>query len=237
MKPTGKLLIALSVLIIASLACNIPNVNLGATNDAPTAALASTSTEGALPTSTTTPTETSIPVTDTPSITPEITLTSNSNCRLGPAINYTLIDQIASGRTFAVIGRNEDNTWWQIVNDTNRECWIISDNAYPNSDFSNVPIGNAPELPGVPLSFTVVNQNCQPGPKKFSVTLSWTSGGGGEDGYRIYRNSERRVELNAKKFNFKDDNAPYNKNLIYEIEAFNEVGSSDRAAQIVPACK
>ena len=232
-----SILIALSVLIVTTLACNIPNVNIGGSEDAPTAALVSTSTVGAPPTvSVPTATETSIPVTDTPSIKPEITLTSNSNCRLGPALNYVLIDQIASGRVFAVIGRNEENTWWQIVNDTGRECWIISDNAAPNSDFANVPIGSAPALPVVPLGFVITNQQCQPGPKKFSVTMAWTSGGG-EDGFRIYRNSERRIEVNAKKTNFKDDTAPYNKNLIYEIESFNEIGSSDRATQIVPACK
>ena len=234
MKSTKHVWIAAIVLFITSLACNAPNINLGnASTETPVA----TATESAPPIDTPIPTETPIPVTDTPFVTPEITLTSNSNCRLGPALNYVLVDQIASGRTFAVIGRNEENTWWQIVNDTGRECWIISDNAAPNSDFANVSIGSAPELPGTPLNFVVTNQLCQPGPKKFSVTLSWTSGGGGEDGYRIYRNSERRVELNAKKFNFKDDTAPYNKNLIYEIESFNEIGASDRATQIVPACK
>ena len=236
MKLKRNLLIAISVLIIASLACNIPNINLGGTSDAPTAALAPTSTEGVPPTSTSLPTETSIPATDTPSITPEITLTKNSNCRLGPALNYVVVDQIVSGRTFAVIGRNEENTWWQIVNDTNRECWIINENAYPNSDFSNVQIGSAPELPGVPLSFAVVNQQCLPGANKFEVTFNWTSGGG-EKGYHIYRNSDRIIELNAKKFNFRDVNAPVNKNLIYEIEAYNEIGASDRSTQIVPACK
>ena len=237
MKSNRNLLIAISVFIIATLACNVPNINLGGSGDVPTAALAATSTESSPPTSTPIPTETPIPVTETPSIQPEITLTKNSNCRLGPALNYAVVDQIVSGRTFEVIGRNEENTWWQIVNDTNRECWIINENAYPNSDFSNVQIGSAPELPGVPLSFAVVNQQCQPGAKKFEVTFTWTSGGGGEKGYHIYRNSDRIIELNAKKSNFRDVNAPINKNLIYEIEAYNEIGASDRSTQIVPACK
>jgi hypothetical protein len=86
------------------------------------------------------------------------------------------------------------------------------------------------------LNFYVVDQVCQSAQKKFSVTLSWSSGGG-ETSFRIYRDEKAVQEVKASRFNFKDTNAPYNKNIVYEIEALNENGASQRATQIVPACK
>ncbi|HXF86519.1 MAG TPA: SH3 domain-containing protein [Anaerolineales bacterium] len=218
----------------------MPNLNSGGGDATATVEVPTTTATVAIvedtPTPTLTPTETPIPFTDTPQVKPEITLTKNSNCRMGPNNRYNIIDQIAQGKVLPVIGRNEDNTWWQVINPTNRECWIFNENATPNTDFSSLPIGNAPPLPGTPLNFLVVDQLCQPGPKKFSVTLRWSSGGN-ETAFRLYRDGKRILELKAGKFNYKDNNAPFNKNITYEIEAVNENGTSERAALIVPACK
>lgn len=227
------------VVLIFALACNLPNPNSG--GGEATAAVeipAETATVVVEDTATATliPTETPIPFTATPQVPPEITLTKNSNCRVGPNNRYNIIDQIAQGKTLPVIGRSEDNAWWQVINPTNRECWIFNENAAPNTDLSSLPIGDAPPLPGIPLNFLVVDQLCQPGPKKFSVTLSWSSGGN-ETAFRLYRDGGRIIELKAGKFNYKDANAPFNKKITYEIEAVNENGTSERAIQIVPACK
>lgn len=182
------------------------------------------------------PTDTPVPPTATESIPAKINLTKDSNCRLGPSTFYNIVDQIEAGKVMPVIGRSEDSAWWQIVNDTGRECWIFNENATPNQDFSSLPIGEAPPLPGIPLNFFVVDQNCQSAQKKFSVALSWSSGGG-ETAFRVYRDGDRLAELKANKFSYKDTVAPYNKNITYEIEAVNENGTSERAIQIVPACK
>ena len=187
-------------------------------------------------TATTAPTDTPIPPSPTPQIPPELTLTKNSNCRLGPSTFYNVVDQIAADKELPVVGRSEDSQWWQVVNDTGRECWIFYENATPNQDFSSLSIGEAPDLPGVPLSFFVVDQLCQPGPKKFSLTLSWASGGG-ETAYRLYRDGGRVGEFKASRLNYKDPAVPFNKVVTYELEAVNENGTSEKVVQIVPACK
>jgi hypothetical protein len=219
------------------LSCSLPGVGSEAPTATPTSASA-TETQSAIVENTATniPTETPIPPTSTPPITPKITLMKNSNCRKGPNALYNIVDQIVQSQMLTVIGRNEQNTWWQVLTASGRECWIFYENASPNTDFSGLPIGSAPPLPNTPVDFTVSNQVCQPNQTKFEVTMRW-SGGGGETAFRIYRDGKRLIEVKASKLNFKDLNAPLNKNLTYEIEAVNEHGTSARAAQIVPACK
>ena len=240
MKARKGISFVIVLLILSIFACNMPGAGSegpgtgGDTSEQPNPGVTYVVVVDS--TATSLPTETPIPVTPTPQTPPKLTLTKNSNCRLGPSTLFNIVDQIASGTELSVIGRNEDNTWWEVVNATGRECWVTSDNATPNQDFSSLTIGEAPPLPGVPLNFYVVDQNCQSAQKKFSVTLSWSSGGG-ETSFRIYRDGKAVQEVKASKFNFKDANAPYNKNIVYEIEALNENGASQRATQIVPACK
>lgn len=232
-----KPVFAFVILILAMLACNLPNAG---TPEAPAPAVTATTqaeitTEEAPPTATPQPTETP-PPTETPLPPAEITLTKNSNCRLGPNNTYVVIDQISMGAKLPVIARNEANTWWQVVNATSRECWIFNENATPSYDFSSLGIGSAPPLPGVPVNFMAAEQVCQSGQQKFTVTVRWASGGG-EKSFRLFRDGNQIIEVKAGKFNFKDERAPYNRNIMYEIESVNENGTSERAALYVPACK
>lgn len=234
MKAKRETSFAIIFLILSILACNMPGTSTDDSQAQPSPGV--TFVVVVDNTATSTATQTPIPETPTEQTPPLLTLTMNTNCRLGPSTLYNIVDQIASGKELPVIGRNEDNTWWQVVNDTGRECWVFSENATPNQDFGFLNVGVAPSLPGVPLNFIVVDQNCQPAQKKLSVTLSWSSGGG-ETAFRIFRDGKQAVEYKSTRFNFKDINAPYNKNIVYEIEAVNKNGTSARATQIVPACK
>ena len=242
MKARREFTSAVVVLILSILACNMPGTsasgdtggNEGATPVEPSPGV--TYVVVIENTSTPIPTDTPVPPTVTPSIPPELTLTKNSNCRVGPSPLYHVVDQIASGKDLPVIGRSEDSTWWEVVNDTGRECWILAENTTPNQDFSSLAIGEAPSLPGIPLNFFVTDQLCLSAQKKLSISLSWSSGGG-ETGFRLYRDGKAIQEFKPNKFIYKDPNAPYNKNITYEIEAMNENGVSERALQIIPACK
>lgn len=238
MKARKEISLVVFVLILSILACNLPGSGAGDSGSGSPAEPSPGVTFVVIVenTSTPIPADTAVPETATPQTPPKLTLTKNTNCRLGPSTFYVIVDQIASGKELPVIGRSEDNEWWEVVNDTGHECWVFTENATPNQDFSSLVIGEAPPLPGVPLNFFVTDQQCLSAQKKFSVTLSWSSGGG-ETAFRIYRDGSRLSELKPNRFNFKDANAPYNKNIIYEIESVNENGSSQRATQIVPACK
>ncbi len=240
MKVKREISFVIASLIIATLACNVPGVSSTGSDPADTQIVATDTAALVVVvenTATIAPTDTPIPPTETPSIPAEITLTKNSNCRMGPSTFYSIVDQISTGKVFQVTGRNADNTWWQVVNATGRECWIFNENTDESTDFSSVQIKEGLPLPNPPGQFFITNQSCQPGIKKFIVTMKWISGGPGEIGFRIYRDGEKIVELKANKFIHQDNFAPVNKNLSYEIEAVNENGASQRVAQIVPACK
>lgn len=223
---------------ISILACNLPGTSTNNPTDDVPAQTTPEVTFVVIVENTNTPLSTDTPVAATPTeqTPPELTLTKNTNCRFGPSTFYNITDQIAAGAVLPVIGRSEDNEWWEVINATGRECWVFTENATPNQDFSSLVIGEAPPLPGIPLNFYVTDQQCLSAQKKFSVTLSWSSGGG-ETAFRIYRDGNRLGELKPNRFNYKDTNAPYNKNIVYEIESVNENGTSQRAAQIVTACK
>lgn len=237
MKAKKEISFASAILVLSILACNLPGAGSGGTEPVatPLSPVAPVETVLVIVENTATIAPVDTP-TSTPSISPEITLTQNSNCRLGPSTYYNIVDQIANQAVLPVVGRNDDNTWWQVVNATKRECWIFNENASPNTDFSGLQVGNAPPLPGIPQNFFVTNQVCQPGPKKFTVSLSWSSGGG-ETAFRLYRDGNRIAELKATKYSYRDPSAPYNKNITYEIESVNENGTSEKAIQIVPFCK
>ncbi len=240
MKINREISFVIAALIVATLACNLPGAN-SATPETVIAPDIPTATQMVIAavenTATIAPTDTPIPPTETPSIPAEITLTKNSNCRMGPSTFYHIVDQISAGKVFAVLGRDADSAWWQIVNATGRECWISAENADENTDFSSVEIKQPLPLPNPPGQFFITNQSCQPGVKKFIVTMKWSSGGSGETGFRIYRDGEKIVELKATKFTHQDNFAPINRNISYEIEALNENGASQRVAQFVSACK
>lgn len=227
-------------LFLAMLACGLPGSGSSPTEipsptiEAPVTIIVIENTPTPAATETPSPTE-------TPALPPEISLTVNSNCRVGPNNFYNIADQIAKDKdgvsvSLPVIGRNEDSTWWQVVNATNQECWIFGENTQPNSDFSALPIKEGPPLPDTPGNFFVTNQVCQPGAQVFEVTFNWASGAN-TDGFRLYRNGARIVELKAERLNYKDIKAPLGINISYELESFNKNGTSPKAVQIVPACK
>jgi uncharacterized protein YgiM (DUF1202 family) len=172
--------------------------------------------------------------TATPTLPPEVTLLKDSNCRLGPNEYYFYVDQIAKDTVLPVVGRTSDSSWWQVINPTDRECWVFSENSQANQDLSAVPIVEGPALPNPPINFFVAGKDCKPGAGTFSVSFKWESGGG--DGFRLYRNGAQIIEMAPDKTKFTDKNAPLNQNLSYELFAFNKYGISTPAVQILQAC-
>ena len=68
----------------------------------------------------------------------------------------------------------------------------------------------------------------------YAVPLGWGDASN-ETGYRLYRNGSLLATLGANELDY-DDEAPKGEELDYALEAFNQVGVSDRVAATVPAC-
>jgi predicted outer membrane repeat protein len=99
------------------------------------------------PTLTMTVTATAEKPTDTP-VPPSITAIKNANCRYGPGMLYEIADTLMKGQTALVVGRNEENTWWQIKGPRfGTLCWVAHTTVEESGPMEGVPIGVAPPEP------------------------------------------------------------------------------------------
>jgi hypothetical protein len=95
----------------------------------------------ATPTATATPTQAVSPPA------PTARLLQTAYCRSGPSTDYHNITNLPQGSTVAVVGRNQDGSWWQVqVPGTQTRCWVAGGNVETSGDLSQVPIAESPPL-------------------------------------------------------------------------------------------
>lgn len=93
------------------------------------------------------PKEPEITITLTPEQ-PKATAIQNANCRYGPGTAYDIADTLFAGDTAPIVGRNEQNTWWQIKGPTfGSLCWVSKVTVEVSGSMEGVPIGAAPPPP------------------------------------------------------------------------------------------
>jgi len=176
-----SLLTALMVIILASLACNLPSGSEGGietpegyveTSIAQTVAAsepqpagespqppAATNTQGPSPTPETTATETLIP-TATLTATPEVPLvyvSENTNCRFGPGAVYELLALLMSGEESEVVAKDPTENYWYIRNPDQPDnfCWLWGKYATPEGDTESLPVYTPPPSPTPSMDFTL----------------------------------------------------------------------------------
>ena len=94
------------------------------------------------------------PVFDTEPLTlpPMAEMISDASCRSGPSLDYPILEYIESGQNAPVQGRNEENTWWYILNPgTQNMCWISGRVIRLSGDYIQVPFipVDPPPLPDI----------------------------------------------------------------------------------------
>ena len=172
---TNPVLLSMTALLVASLACALPNVSLSPTPDqniwstaiAQTVSVALTQT---VPTPTPvvlvsdTPSQTFTP--QPPTFTPTVTLTAtpvftstplvplisvsvSTNCRVGPGRIYDRVGALLVGETAEVYGRNPGGNYWYIRNpDSNGGfCWLWGEYATLSGNLSALPVYTPPPTP------------------------------------------------------------------------------------------
>ena len=146
----GKnLTLAVIVLVLAALACNLP---------------AQTSKADATPTSTTV-TDATGAATQSPSSPaspsgPTVTVSSVTNCRTGPGTNYDLVLTFQPGATAEVVGKYTPTNYWIIKTPTGGTCWLWGAYATVQGDTSSLA-----EIQPPSSSTQVVAQNPTNTPK------------------------------------------------------------------------
>ena len=87
---------------------------------------------------TSTGTGTSVPPTDTTSPL-TVSVTANTNCRLGPTTDYEVDFTLHPGETALVVGKNTDVDYWIIDDPGGATCWLWGQYAVLNGNAGSLP--------------------------------------------------------------------------------------------------
>jgi hypothetical protein len=137
MSKSPRLIITSALMILAILACNLPG---GQNNSQPE--LAETITAQAL----TLQSGASGSPAGTPSpSSPEVSVTSPTNCRTGPSTDYDLVFTMNPGATAQVVGKDTPDNYWIINKPTGGTCWLWGQYAVLSGS-----TGSLPEYPPPP---------------------------------------------------------------------------------------
>ena len=168
-----KIIVVLSLLVIALSSCNFPSAQdsgltieqqaatvvaltltaVASENPVPLASptagvteqpLASPTASGETPTIQ--PNATATPSTGTPTAT-ILTVDSNTNCREGPGLDFVIVIVLVPGTNYQMIARTADNKYWVVTEiGKSNACWVPAEmsNAFGNVNLLPVTTPSAP---------------------------------------------------------------------------------------------
>ncbi len=128
------------------------------------------------------PTATPLPPTPTPEPTATPTATPTPfvvvqgervNTRSGPGVGYDLVGELSQGMQLAVVGKNDDGTWWQVCCFNGQEVWVTGElvalqgSATAIAVAANIPPSPTPTNTPEPKPYAVVRNprvNVRSGP-------------------------------------------------------------------------
>jgi len=151
---------ASSVVILAILACSLPAGNKTNSNHKPGLALTVTA-QALIIQNSTNQTAAKRPITRTPHPkntpgptrtpkpgAPTVSVSSPTNCRTGPSIDYDLLYTLNVGETVEVVGKYSDGNYWVIANpDGGGNCWLWGEYATITGNTDNLPEMIPPPAP------------------------------------------------------------------------------------------
>ena len=256
MKTIRRLLAVIIILALGALACSLSfnasdqsatsqpqptDLSVALTLAVQTIQAATQQAQSGIPTSTVAP----------PTTPPTLTVSSITNCRTGPDINYQLVMQFQPGMTANVIGKDTLAGYW-IINypgGGGNSCWLWGQYATVSGDSDGLPemvpppapptptpLPTAPNPPkGLNLSCVSVNNSHKVGNFwilgwKWTVKFSWKDNSNNENGFYVYKNGSLLATLPINTTSYTDQ---FTVSLLlngttwdYGVASFNNYGSS-----------
>ena len=252
-----KHIIFLSILLVTTLsACNLPSGTSGETAT-PNLALTITalaaggqgSNTPAGSQETTTPEFTATPgPTSTPSV-PQVTVSTNTNCRFGPGVVYDLIDALLVGQTAEVVGKNSSVPNYWVIKRINGSgtCWLWGEYATVTGNTANLPEYPVPATPTpsptptftptptlappAPINNPTIAKVCIPlvlPTYNYTGVLNWEDKSDNETGFNIYFNGALFANVPANSTSFALPPLPFalGTPAKWGVEAFNSAGKA-----------
>jgi hypothetical protein len=241
--------IAIIILLLAMLACNLPAPEqVPPPSDAQTAAAltvqamltvpvtpSATEAQSVLPV-TPSATATGVKATITPTYsTPMLTVKEQTNCRTGPGQDYKIVFTYLPKKQLVILGRYDPTNFWLVKSPESPggQCWMWGEYVELTGSYwvvqSVTPPATATAAPPNAPTFAKWDYNCTYNGvnSDLNVTLLWTDHADNETGYRVIRNGEQLVELPANSSSYADVIAlDSGKNVTYRIDAYNVTGTS-----------
>lgn len=257
--------IALNLLLVAILACNLPAGNQSAAQPPDLAGTITAQAMILLQTSNT-PNFTPTPaLTETPTLTPTATITatptvpevhvgSATNCRTGPGLVYDLVFTLQPGQTVQLVGKYTPLNYWIINKPGGGTCWLWGQYAVVSGNVAVLPDYPPPPTPTLALppapSGLRVTFHCSISNVGFihndvHVDLSWADNASNENGYYVYRDGDLLATLGPDETSYSDDTTmaafaiagnPVPQ-ITYAVQSFNDAGKSKKISKSISCFK
>ena len=239
------------VLILVLTACNLP----GGGSDVPDLALTITAQvllndqqqqSGELPTATpeftATPGATATPEFTPTSSIPMVTVSVNTNCRLGPSTVYAIVGALTIGVQAQIVGKNSSVPNYWVINNPNGTgtCWLWGEYATVTGDTSGLQEYAIPPTPTPSptptLAFPAPVSNLDHGKACafinpqfiYQGVLKWDDKSDNEDGFNIYQNGVlvTSVGKNVESYAYNVGAFPPGVLIKFAVESYNAAGQS-----------
>ncbi len=246
MKPIRRFMAAFGILALAMLACNIGvnapqqvDISEALTLAVQTIQAATQQAASGIPTNTVPP----------PATAPIVSVSSDTNCRTGPNVNYAFVMLFQAGMTAKVVAKYTPANYFVIDYGGGSTCWLWGQYATVTGDISGLPEGIPPPLPPTPTPAPTapnppkgLNLSCSSknNSKKlgnfwiisyhWTVKFTWKDNSDNEDGFSVYKNGSLLANLGPNTGSYTDQ---FDVGLLltgttwdYGVASYNSYGSS-----------
>lgn len=170
-----------------------------------------------------------------------VTVSQNTNCRLGPSQDFDEIGSLGPGQIAEVIGKDTFNNYWiiKLPDSSGKTCWLWGQFATVSGDTSTVAqmatptpaasIGapNAPTLLDVQVKCTRASGKDY----QYKINLKWADNSSNENKFVIYSSNGSAFTTPPNKTSFSfEENLPADTTMSVSLSAANEKGESAPAS-------
>lgn len=191
------------------------------------------------------------------SLIPTVTVSTDTNCRTGPNVNYSFVTIFSVGASAEVIATYPNYWVIKYVGGNGATCWLWDKYATVIGDTSQLPLATPPPLPPTPTpapsapkspKITHISKTCedatQPGDLfpswKVTVEIEWDDRSDNEKGFYIYRDGSLLDTVNKNNEDYTDTFTQIlivqGSDVKYGIQSYNDDGTSHIDEETIDYC-
>jgi hypothetical protein len=191
------------------------------------------------------------------SLIPTVTVTTDTNCRTGPNINYQLVTVFKVGASAEVIATYPNYWVIEYVGGNGATCWLWDQYATVAGDTSQLPLATPPPLPPTPTpapsapkspKIKDISRTCEDISEpsdlfpiwEVTVVIKWDDRSENEKGFNIYRDGSllATVDKNHEEYTdvFTHSLIIQGSDVEYGVQSYNDEGESEIKDETIDYC-